>query len=152
MALTESSILLSSIVRVIHPTMFDMGMKSMRVMGLMTDLLQIVELWYSIFNGVQVISNRETPVHRDHNSHWPWYDLLTTVGPYQNAILEYPGMGLRFWYGSGTVVGLCGRVVRHGVSEADGERICLAHYMRENVQRRLDSRYASWCKWDTYKN
>lgn len=151
-AMAESATLLSSMVRVIHPEMFEMGMKTMNRMGMRPDLAEVLRLWYSVFNGVQVISNRETPVHRDHNSRWEWYDLLTTVGPYTKAILEFPGVGLRFWYGSGTVLGFCGRVIRHGVSEADGDRICVAYYMRENVQARLETKYADWSKWDIYRN
>ena len=148
----QSSVLLSAIIRVIHPNLFDMGMQGMRLMGSDANLEDVVKLWYSIFNGAQVISNRETPVHRDNNSRSEWYDLLTTVGPYQEAILELPGVGLRFQYHSGTVVGLCGRVLSHGVSDADGERICLAYYMRENVQARLGTEFADWNRWDSYKN
>jgi len=91
------------------------------MMGSDANLEDVVKLWYSIFNGAQVISNRETPVHRDNNSRSEWYDLLTTVGPYQEAILELPGVGLRFRYRSGTVIGLLRRVLSHGVSDADGE-------------------------------
>jgi hypothetical protein len=148
----ESSVLLSSVVRVIHPQLFQMGMEAMRRLGLRADLSDVVELWYCIFNGASVISNRETPMHRDNFSRCQWYDLLTTVGPYQEAILELPGVGLRFKYASGTVVGLCGRILRHGVSDADGERICVAHYMRENVQRRLNTEMAGWNTWDFYKD
>jgi hypothetical protein len=147
----ESSVLLSSIIRVIHPELFDMGMDAMHHLGLHSDLSDVLKLWFSIFNGASVISNRETPTHRDNFSRSQWYDLLTTVGPYQEAILELPGVGLRFMYASGTVIGLCGRVLRHGVSEAGGERICVAYYMRENVQRRLNTQLASWNTWDSYR-
>jgi len=143
-AVGESSALLSAIIRVIHPELFEMGMEAMTKIRAETDLVEILKLWCSIFNGVQVISNREAPVHRDHIVRWEWYDLLATVGPYQTAIFELPGAGIRFFYDSGTVIGICGRVLRHGVSEANGERICLAYYMRENVQKRLGTKYASW--------
>ena len=144
--------LLSAIIRAIHPQLFQMGMEAMHHLGSHTDLSDVIKLWYSIFNGVSVISNRETPTHRDNLSQCQWYDLLTTVGPYEEAILELPGVGLRFKYASGTVVGLCGRILRHGVSVADGEQICVAHYMRENVQRRLNTEIAGWNKWDLYKD
>ena len=150
--MTESSTLLSSIVRVIHPELYAMGIETMKKMGMMVDPPAVLRLWYSIFNGVQVISNRETPVHRDHNSRWEWYDLLATLGPYQGAILELPGVGLRFSYESGTVLGICGRLLRHGVSEAVGERFCLAYFMRENVQKRMETPYAGLNNWDSYKN
>ena len=149
--MAESSTLLSSILRVIHPDLFVMGLETMRKMGKEADPGDVLQLWYSVFNGVQIISNRETPVHRDHNSRWEWYDLLTTVGPYQNTVLEFPGLGLRFEYETGTVLGVCGRLIRHGVSEADGERVCVAYFMRENVQKRLGTKYANWSNWDSYR-
>ena len=150
-AIAESSTLLSSILRVIHPELFAMGLETMKKMAAAADPPDILRLWYSLFNGVQVISNRETPVHRDHNSRWEWYDLLTTVGPYQRALLSFPGLGLRFQYDSGTVLGLCGRLIRHGVSEADGDRICVAYFMRENVQKRMKTKFADWNDWDSYR-
>ena len=152
MDIGQSSALLSGIIRVIHPQMFKMGIEAMTKMGSRPDLADVLSLWYSIFNGVQVISNREAPVHRDHSTRWEWYDLLATVGPYDTTFFALPGVGIRFLYGSGTVIGICGRVLRHGVSEADGERISLAYYMRENVQRRLETRYAGWNNWDSYRN
>jgi hypothetical protein len=149
-SIAESSLVLSSIIKVIHPKLFEMGMEAMKTMRGHGDLLEVLDLWYSIFNGVQVISNRETPIHRDNFTQSEWYDLLATVGPYHGAIFELPGLGIRFVYNSGTVIGLSGRVLKHGVSIADGERICLAYHMRENVQRRLESTLATWSDWRSH--
>ena len=146
-SISESSLVLSSIIRVIHPELFEMGMHAMRTMQCRGDLMEVLNLWYSIFNGVQVISNRETPIHRDNSTKSEWYDLLATVGPYSGAVFELPGLGIRLAYNSGTVIGLCGRLLRHGVSIANGERICLAYFMRQNVQRRLGSAMATWSDW-----
>jgi hypothetical protein len=143
-AIGESAALLSSVLRVIHPDLYKMARSSMAELLTQENLVEVVHMWMSVFNGVSVICNRETPIHRDHSSSSEWYDLLTTVGPYESAIFELPGIGLRFNYQSGTLIGLCGRVLRHGVSQAGGERVCLAYYMRKNVQDRLTSRSASW--------
>lgn len=91
-------------------------------------------------------------MHQDNLTHNEWYNLLTSVGPYNEAIFELPGVGLRFKYTSGTVIRLCGRVLSHGVSEAEGDHICLAYYMRENIQKRLNADIADWPLWDSYKN
>lgn len=149
-AIGESAALLSSVLRVIHPDLYAMARQSMDEMSGELNLAEILQLWMSVFNGVSVISNRETPVHRDHSSASEWYDLLTTIGPYDSAVFELPGVGLRFMYQSGTIIGFCGRVLRHGVSEAGGERLCLAYYMRANVQKRLGSLSAGWNHWDRY--
>jgi hypothetical protein len=146
-SIAESSLVLSSIIRVIHPELFEMGMQAMQAMQACGNLIEVLNLWYSIFNGVQVISNRETPIHRDNFTRSEWYDLLATVGPYHGAIFELPGLGIRLAYNSGTVIGLCGRVLQHGVSIADGERICLAYFMRQNIQRRLGTTMATWSDW-----
>jgi hypothetical protein len=127
-----------------------MARKSMDVMLGQPNLQEVLQMWMSVFNGVSVICNRETPVHRDNFSASEWYDMLTTIGPYDSAVFELPGVGLRFMYESGTIIGLCGRVLRHGVSQAKGERVCLAYYMRENVQKRLGSPAAGWNHWNEY--
>jgi len=151
-SIAESSVVLSSVVRVIHPELFDMGMECMQKMYCQEDLREVLCMWYSVFNGASIISNRETPVHRDHSTRFEWYDLLATVGPYERAYFSLPGVGLTFLYQSGTLLGFCGWLLWHGVSEANGERMCLAYYMRENVQRRLGTRFATWNRWDNYKN
>jgi hypothetical protein len=53
----QSLVLLSTIIRVIHPKLFDMGMQGMRLMGSDLNLADVLKLWYSIFNEAQVISN-----------------------------------------------------------------------------------------------
>ena len=58
--------------------------------------------------------------------------------------MELTNVGLTFQYNTGVIVALCGRILRHGVSPTDGDRICLAYYMRENVQLRLGSSLARW--------
>jgi RNA polymerase subunit RPABC4/transcription elongation factor Spt4 len=149
-AIGESAALLSSVLRVIHPDLYAMARSSMDEMFTHENLADILHMWMSVFNGVSVICNRETPVHRDNYSSSEWYDMLTTIGPYESAIFELPGVGLRFPYPSGTIIGLCGRVLRHGVSVARGERVCLAYYMRKNVQDRLTNSFASWNSWNAY--
>lgn len=104
----------------------------------------ILDIWGSIFNGVQVISNRETPIHRDLASEHAWYDLLATVGNYRDTEFSMPGVGYNFEYSPGTLIGLCGKLLRHGVCEAFGDRVCIAYYMRSNVQRRLGAEFAGW--------
>lgn len=149
--IAESSALISSAMRVMHPKLYQLGRSSMEKLTERQDLHEVVKIWSSIFNGVQVISNRECPIHRDNSSRHEWYDLLATVGPYKSTVMEMPDIGIRLNYPSGTLVALCGRVVRHGVAAADGERICVAYYMRENVQRRLGVVEANWSRWDDHR-
>jgi RNA polymerase subunit RPABC4/transcription elongation factor Spt4 len=142
---------LSGVLRVMHPHQYQLGRDAMEQLMEREDLHEVLTLWPCIFNGLQIISNRECPIHRDYNTASEWYDLLATFGPYRSAILEMPGLGLRFPYRSGTIVGLCGRMLRHGVSAANGDRICLAQYMRENVQKRCGNTEFMWSTWDYYQ-
>ena len=142
----ESSALLSAVLHVIHPELYASGRAAMEALRAQDEFHEVMEMWSSVFSGVQAISNRECPWHRDNKSQSEWYDLLTTVGPYNMAICDIPGVGMQFEYLSGTVIGLGGRILRHGVSAADGERICLAYYMREAVLRRLGQSDVSWSR------
>lgn len=115
-----------------------------------TDLQDTLKQWTSVFNGMSVIGNRETPCHRDNNSRAEWYDLLATIGPYRSAIMELPGIGLRVRYDPGTVMGLSGKIVLHGVAECDGERVCYAYYMRDTIHERGKVEVAEWMKKSRY--
>ncbi|KAI9441038.1 hypothetical protein BJY52DRAFT_1097806, partial [Lactarius psammicola] len=77
--------------------------------------------WTSVFNSVSVIYNRFTSPHRDGNSRRQWYDLLASIGCYQNCNLKLPGIGLSLEYGPGSVVGLLGGVLEHEVPHFKGE-------------------------------
>ena len=106
-------------------------------------LKEVLSLWSVPFSGVSIISNRSTPLHRDCNSRKEWMDLLVALGKYQRGIMTLPGLGVELLYSPGTVVGIAGRVLQHGV-ECDGERACLAYYMRDKVHERLGVRAPSW--------
>ena len=60
-------------------------------------------------------------------------------------------MGLDLEYSSGTVIGFCGSVLKHGVEEwGMGDRICYAHFMRESVRDRLDIASPGWVYREQY--
>jgi hypothetical protein len=110
----------------------------------------VVAAWGSVFNALLVIANQRTPFHCDNQSHYAWFDLMLTIGNYLNAELQLPGLGVSLPYKSGTVVGMSGKVVRHGVPESDGDRTCLVYYMRDKVQERLQARAADWMRNEMY--
>jgi hypothetical protein len=133
-----------------HPALYKSGQQTMTRLRQHPDLHSALKLWPSVFNAVTVLSNRETPYHRDNYSRPQWYDILTTVGPYQSAMLDFPGIGVRLPYKSGTVVGLSGKILRHGVEHCEGERVCLAYYMRDKVHERMGVEAAQWMKQGYY--
>ena len=146
----ESTAILGGVVSVIHPDLYEAGMIALRWLWNNPDLVdsplllkEVLGLWSVLFSGVSIISNRSTPLHRDCNSRKEWMDLLVTLGKYQRGIMTLPGLGVELLYNPGTVVGIAGRVLQHGV-ECDGERACLAYYMRDKVHERLGVRAPSW--------
>lgn len=136
--------LLSALLAIMHPQQYEMSVECISQLPDHCADTEALNLWYSLFNGVQIISNRNTPIHRDNGTELPWLDMLATLGPYDQAKFHLPSAGLTLQYLSGTVIGLCGRLLRHGVSEINGERICVAYYMRSNVQRRVATELAQW--------
>lgn len=153
----ESSALIGATMSLIHPELYKAGRQAIltlcdspEIVKEGKEILEVLPLWSSPFSGYSVISNRCTPLHRDNQSRKQWYDLLVTAGEYQDAQLSLPGIGTTFAYDSGTVVGLSGRVLQHGVSKHSGNRLCLAHYMRDKVHERLGIPAPGWMKLDYY--
>lgn len=104
-----------------------------------------VDLWPSSLSGLQVIVNRSTPPHRDRGSAPSDYDLLVSVGTHTEARIGLVDVRTTFSYCPGTVVLVCGRVILHEVSSWEGgERICVAHYVRDNVHNRLEVERPAW--------
>lgn len=104
-----------------------------------------VQLWPSFFSGIEVITNRITPLHRDPQAAPPVYDFLVSAGTHKEAWLDLPDVRARVEYKPGTVIAVCGKVLRHGVAAWDGgERICLAHFIRDNVHNRLQLPRPDW--------
>ncbi|KAG1808413.1 uncharacterized protein BJ212DRAFT_1303025 [Suillus subaureus] len=113
--------------RVMHPEQYWAGLRafsSLKEKAESKELLKMSETlqyWASMFNSLSVISNRETPNHRDHLSIPECFNILTTVGNYSNAWMSMPSLQLEF------------RIVRHGVHAVEGDWIAWAWYMRDSV-------------------
>jgi hypothetical protein len=108
-------------------------------------------LWPSIFSGLGVIVNRMTPSHRDRGASAQVYDLLVSLGTHTSAILNLSDVQAQLRYHPGTIVLVCGRVLRHGVETwMGGDRICWAHYVRDNVHNRLGLPRPNWVDIDNY--
>lgn len=100
---------------------------------------RVMKVWGTGFTGLSVISERETPFHRDgQNANW-MYDLIVNIADRHDpdVRVELPGIGIRFRYSSGTVLSILGKAIRHGVSATSVDRYCLAFFMRQKVSERL---------------
>ncbi|GBE80379.1 hypothetical protein SCP_0300940 [Sparassis crispa] len=61
----ESAALLSGIITVIHPDLFEAGKIALQHLAEDQNRAQFVAKWALVFTAVQLISNRECPLHRD---------------------------------------------------------------------------------------
>ena len=136
--------------KVMHPELYAAAREALVALRPVTATPAILEKWASVFSAVQVIANRETPYHRDNKSRSPWFDILVSLGEYSDSVLEFPAIGLRINYLPGTVVAFCGKVLRHGVPQSKGERICFAYFMRDSVHHAMRVKAPHWMECHCY--
>ena len=103
-----------------------------------------LEQWASVYTAATIISNRETPFHRDLGSRVEWYDLLTSFGPYTRAPLFMDPIGIRVNNPPGTVCAFSGMALSHSVRRILTSRISMALYLRENMREGADVDPAFW--------
>ena len=140
----DSLILLGAILKVVHPELYHTSLAGLLTLGGREPYEPVLQQWGTPFNALSIIVNRQAPLHRDTQTRNEWYDMLLSIGDYSSAELHLPGLGLDFTYPSGTMVIFSGSLLRHGVTVRDADRICIAHYMRDVVQDRLQTDIAGW--------
>jgi hypothetical protein len=153
----EAFLLVGGILSIIQPELYKLGIQALeRLLNNPTvckepaELVKILQLWYSPFSAVSVISNRSTPLHRDIGGRPQWLDLLIAVGEYKHGRFELPGIGLTLKYDPGTAVAFSGKIFRHG-AHCVGDRACIAFYMRDNVLDRLGLPVGKWLQGSQYR-
>ncbi|KAI5992645.1 hypothetical protein EDC04DRAFT_2541808, partial [Pisolithus marmoratus] len=86
--------------------------------------------WPSIYVGIDVIVNQETPPHLDTISAPSLLDLVVSLGTHDSHF-HITDLGIIFAYLPGTMIYLAGKFLHHSVPRWEkGERIALAHYMK----------------------
>jgi hypothetical protein len=139
-AITDVERLCNCVAALVTPELYDLGLVAI---GKVKDGVEMaanyknVAFWPSLYTAMQVIVNRVTPPHRDDGGCPTHYDLLVSAGSHSDTTLDIKELGLSLQYSPGTLVSLCGRTFFHEVSQWTGERICIAHFMKDNVHERL---------------
>jgi hypothetical protein len=137
-AIEVTNLLLGGVTAVIHPTTYTTGVNCVKAIERSSSIVKtenlgdLLKVWTTPFVAASVISNRDTPLHRDNGATYGSMDVLASVGPFEHAKFMVPSLGYELLFSSGTVIGLLGRVVPHG-AQASGERMCFAQYLRENI-------------------
>jgi hypothetical protein len=132
-----------------HPEQYFDGIRNMSALQQLAlsgqlAIEHVIYHWASVFNALSIISNRESPFHRDPLSRLQWFDILTSTGTYENATVSLPNLGIEMKYAPGVMLGISGKLVRHGVHRVEGARICWAWYMRESVHRYTQTPRGEW--------
>jgi hypothetical protein len=143
---------INALLSVIDPDLLQAGISAITQLKHIHQDTPILSLWNSAFSAIGVIVNRKTLAHRDQGG-WPaCLDMLVAAGNYQDARLVLDDIGASLVYKPGALVALCGKVLRHSVHNwSGGERICYAHYMRNNVHNRLQVKQNTWRQLGDYK-
>jgi hypothetical protein len=145
-ALKETGMDVDTIFSLVHSQLFEVGMKAVEQLKETFGKSEPnVKKWPSQTTAIGVIVNRKTPLHRDKGGNPSMYDILVAAGTYKSCLMELPDIGAMLQYNPGTVIAICGKVLRHGVrSWEGGERICYPFYCRDNVHHRLNLPRTDW--------
>jgi hypothetical protein len=143
--------LMGALLGIIHPELYAAGHQVYHNVidnpAILQDgdtVLAVLRYWTLPFSGYGIISNCVMLLHRDNYSQGACYDFLTTVGDYSGLKLMLGNQGVELSYESGMMVALLGKLIRHGVTEADGNRICIAQFMRDNMVARAGIEAPGW--------
>ena len=133
----DSLALLGSVLWLLHPKCARVGCEVMEkirnrtlIEESLVELGESAEWWPTPFTTLALIANKESAPHRDNNGIDQFYDILTTIGNYNDGRLRVPGIGIHFMYNPGTVVAICGKALQHAVAPVNGDRVCLAQYFQ----------------------
>lgn len=130
----QSLLIISGAFSIMHPTTCRAG--SAAIQHLKSDptfvkkaerLPTVLEHWCIPFSALSIVCNRITPFHRDNGGSHEWMDVLLAAGDYENGRFEASTVGIRCEYQPGTLIGLTGRVLRHG-ADCPPNRACIAMY------------------------
>ena len=152
--ITPTEHLVNAVVALISPELYSVGMDAIEQLKSGMQLAKQhsnVDLWPSVFSGLEVIANRRTLPHRDPRAAAPVYDFLLSAGTHLEAFLTVNDIDTQFGYNPGTAIALCGKVLLHEVQGWEGgERVCIAHFIRDGVHNRLNLRRPDWVAFRPY--
>jgi hypothetical protein len=144
----DFNLVCNAITSIISPALYSAGLSAIHQVqhgSVLANHHPVVDHWASAWSGCSLIVNRTTPMHRDWGAAASAYDLLVSAGTHTDCYLHLPDIGLRLRYLPSTVVGICGRVLRHEVPGwLGGERICCAYFIKDDVHGRVGLQRPCW--------
>ncbi|KAG1722288.1 uncharacterized protein EDB91DRAFT_1063980, partial [Suillus paluster] len=79
--------------------------------------------WASIYTGVSIMCNYQSPNHRDLKCPPKAFDILTCIGNYPHTIMQLTNLGIELAYNTGVMVSYSGCLVRHGICIDKGDQM-----------------------------
>lgn len=116
------------------------------------EIAEILKIWNSVFSGISIIANRETPPHRDTGTLDRWFDILATIGGDYDTVLKLDSISVELAYRSGTVVLFSGATLVHSVAASKANRVCFAYFMKNRIHERFGVRAPNWMELSVYSN
>ncbi|KAG1847494.1 hypothetical protein C8R48DRAFT_545126, partial [Suillus tomentosus] len=129
----------SAALRVMHPQLYRASISTHIELGNwaakqgLDDMCRFLQHWTSVYTGAAIMCNRKSPSHRDPKCPPEGFDILTCIGGYGHGVMQLTNLGIELAYDPGVMVSYSGRLVRHGVQVAEGDRIVWAWFMRDSV-------------------
>ena len=144
MEMKDQVAILTGALAIMHPDMYVTSREAMVQLSNWAkeqgkeSMLNAITMWPTIYNVASVMVNRASPLHLDRNGQPQWLDLLVSVGDYSDLDFVIPTIGLRVRYNPGTILGLSGQLLEHGVGKVEGDRGIISLYMRDNFHEYMD--------------
>ena len=148
----EAGALCSALLRVIHPYQYRAAREALLLASQAPSVHRALETWPTLFSSVHILSNRETPYHRDVAGQASMLELLWTLGTYGESTLVARNLGLQMAYQPGTVVALSSFLVHHGVAAVPPDRICYAWFIAEALVRNHGVDDVPWMERAVYES
>ena len=145
--ITDTEVDLNRLLWLIAPDMLHAGMKVISQLKDNNLNHNNLRLWSSAFSTISGILNRITFAYQNQGG-WPaCFDFLVAADDYEKSTLDVAELGAKFDYEPGTVVVICGKMLRHSVwGWTGGECVCYAYYMCNNVHNHLNVQQTSWVR------
>ncbi|KAF9545935.1 hypothetical protein CPC08DRAFT_649217 [Agrocybe pediades] len=146
--------LAGAVLSIMQPGLYDVSCQTLDLISKAPQMIhhqeqlqEILRIWSSPYTVINIISNRQTPVHRDNGTFYAALDTLLSVGSYKEGVFHLPSLGIKLAYPPGTMIGMASRVLPHAAS-FEGNRACLAFYTRQNVMEKLGVLCPDWANVD----
>jgi len=143
MSMQRAGVMASAALSVMHPDLYRAGVETHIKLGSwaqrwgMDDMSHHLRHWTSVFNVASVMCNRRSPLHRDPKCRPEAFDIMTSFGQHEPALMHLTNLGIKLVYDSAVMVACSCRLIRHGISVDHGDRIVWAWYMRDSVHNHV---------------